>query len=430
MHRFGEATRRVRIRRFASNASSYRVLVLGGGAGGQAVSSALSRRLGKGAVGVVEPASVHYYQPMWTFVGAGAKRFEESRKDMSDVMSSGVDWIKTAVTQFEPEKNRVATQDGKTISYEYLVVALGIQLDFHKVKGLAECVGKDGVSSNYSANTVRMTWKFLEDFKGGEALFTFPNTPIKCAGAPQKIMYLADDLWRKKGMRGNVNISYYSSLPVIFGAKKYAATLNQVAKCKDVNLNFRHNLVEVKGKSKEAIFENLDTQEKKTVKYDFMHVTPPMSPPDILKGSPLSDAVGWVDVDKETLQHKKYPNVFGIGDCTNVPTSKTAAAVAGQSGVLRENLLAAMRGQALTQKYDGYTSCPLPTSYGKLVLAEFDFNGEPLETFPVNQGKERRPFYFMKKDMMPFLYWNLLLKGRWKGPKMMRTLAHLGMNKR
>jgi NADPH-dependent 2,4-dienoyl-CoA reductase/sulfur reductase-like enzyme len=135
-----------------------------------------------------------------------------------------------------------------------------------------------------------------------------------------------------------------------------------------------------------------------------------MKPFEFIAKSNLVDSTGFVDVDKQTLQHKKYPNIFGIGDCTNVPTSKTAAAIAAQSEILFENLSDYMKGKTPDEKYDGYTSCPLVTGYGKLILAEFDFDGNPLETFPIDQGKERRFFYHLKKDFMPPLYWYPFLK--------------------
>jgi sulfide:quinone oxidoreductase len=409
--------------------SHYQVVVVGGGAGGQAISSSLARKLGPGKVAVIEPSEVHYYQPLFTLVGSGIKKFEQSKKPMSSVMARGVTWIQDKAAKFEPDQNRVLIESGQNIGYDYLVVAAGLSINLDKVQGLREAIGNGGVSTNYLPETVQKTWKFIEEFQGGEAVFTFPNTPVKCAGAPQKIMYLAEHRFRQRGIRNKTNISFNTALPVIFAAKKYAQRLSEIVKEKNISVNYKHNLVEIDSLKKEAVFENLETGEKVTRKYDFMHVTPPMGPMDFLKESPLSDAIGWVDVDKNTLQHKKYSNVFGIGDCTNVPTSKTAAAVAGQSGVLKRNLLMHMAGKPLTKKYDGYTSCPLPVSYGKLLLAEFNFDGEPLETFPINQGTERAAFYLLKRDVLPHMYWNYLLKGHWEGTSTTRKLLHLGMNR-
>ncbi|CAH2274044.1 sulfide:quinone oxidoreductase, mitochondrial [Pelobates cultripes] len=405
----------------------YDVVVVGGGAAGITMSSRMKRKVGAGNVAVIEPSEKHYYQPMWTLVGGGAKQLASSERSTSSLIPSGVKWIKSEVKGFDPDKNSIRIDDDKEISYKYLIIALGIKLQFEKVKGLPEGFQYPKIGSNYSVKYVEKTWKALQDFKKGNAIFTFPNTPVKCAGAPQKIMYLSEAYLRKTGKRSDANIIFNTSLGVIFGVKKYADALLDIIRERNIQVNYRHNLIEVRADKQEAVFENLDKPgETKVYQYEMLHVTPPMGPPDVLVNSPVADAGGWVDVSKDTLQHKKYPNVFGIGDCTNLPTSKTAAAIAAQSAVLDKTISLVMKNENPTSKYDGYTSCPLVTGYSKVILAEFDYSQQPLETFPIDQGKERRSMYHMKADMMPFLYWNLLLKGYWGGPAPYRKLMHLG----
>ncbi|NXX67490.1 SQOR protein, partial [Spizella passerina] len=389
----------------------YEVLVLGGGAGGISMSARMKRRVGAENVAVVEPSQTHYYQPLWTLVGGGAKQLAASARPTESLIPSGVEWIKSQVTAFHPDKNYVCLEDDIKVSYKYLIIALGISLHYEKIKGLPEGFNHPKIGSNYSVQTVEKTWRALQDFNEGNAIFTFPNTPVKCAGAPQKIMYLADAYLRKTGKRSKANIIFNTSLGVIFGVKKYADALLEIIKDKNIIVNYKYNLIEVRAGKQEAVFEKLDKPgETEIFQYEMLHVTPPMGPPAVLINSPVSDASGWVDVDKETLQHKKYPNVFGIGDCTNLPTSKTAAAVAAQSGVLDKTISLVMKNKLPVKKYDGYTSCPLVTAYNKVILAEFDYNGQPLETFPIDQSKERTTMYHMKADMMPLLYWNALLK--------------------
>ncbi|XP_075620677.1 sulfide:quinone oxidoreductase, mitochondrial isoform X2 [Balearica regulorum gibbericeps] len=388
----------------------YEVLVLGGGAGGITMSARMKRKVGAGNVAVVEPSKTHYYQPLWTLVGGGAKQLATSARPTGSVMPKGVEWIQSRVAALDPDKNCVWLENDI------------------KIKGLPEGFHYPKIGSNYSVHTVEKTWKALQDFKEGNAIFTFPNTPVKCAGAPQKIMYLSEAYWRKTGKRSKANIMFNTSLGVIFGVKKYADALLEIIKERNIAVNYKRNLVEVRADKQEAVFENLDKPGVTEVhQYEMLHVTPPMGPPDVLINSPVSDEIGWVDVDKETLQHKRYPNVFGIGDCTNLPTSKTAAAVAAQSGVLDKTISLVMKNQLPTKKYDGYTSCPLVTGYNKVILAEFDYAAQPLETFPIDQSKERVTMYHMKADMMPFLYWNALLKGYWGGPAPLRKLMHLGL---
>uniref|UniRef100_A0A5F9DR72 Sulfide:quinone oxidoreductase, mitochondrial n=1 Tax=Oryctolagus cuniculus TaxID=9986 RepID=A0A5F9DR72_RABIT len=373
--------------------SHYEVLVLGGGSGGITMAARMKRKVGAENVAIVEPSERHFYQPIWTLVGAGAKQLSSSGRPTASVIPSGVEWIKAKVAELNPDKNCIQTDNGK------------------EIKGLPEGFAHPKIGSNYSVKTVEKTWKALQDFKEGNAIFTFPNTPVKCAGAPQKIMYLSEAYFRKTGKRSKANIIFNTSLGTIFGVKKYAEALEEIIQERNLTVNYKQNLIEVRADKQEAVFENLDKPgETQVFSYEMLHVTPPMSPPDVLKTSPVADAAGWVDVDKETLQHKKYPNVFGIGDCTNLPTSKTAAAVAAQSGILDRTISLIMKNQTPMKKYDGYTSCPLVTGYNSVILAEFDYTARPLETFPFDQSKERLSMYLMKADMMPFLYWNLMLR--------------------
>lgn len=394
----------------------HRVVIVGAGAGGLSVAG---RLLKQGLdIALIEPSQVHYYQPLWTLVGGGVVGRKASAKPMQQVMPKGATWIKDAVTEFYPEENALKTQGGRRIGYDYLVVAPGIQIDWHKIKGLPEVLGKDGVCSNYSYQSVGATWENIRHFKGGTALFTFPSTPIKCGGAPQKIMYLAEHYWRKKGVRKDSRIVYMCAGAGIFAVPKYAQALTeQVVKPRGIETLFKHELVEILPATKEALFINLDTQEEVIMRYDMLHVAPPMSAPDFIKNSPLANPAGWVDVHKATLQHVRYPNIFSLGDASSLPTSKTAAAIRAQSPVLTQNLLAVMEGQQPAALYDGYTSCPLVTGYGKLILAEFDYDLNPQETFPFNQAKERLSMYLLKRFALPVLYWKALIKGlKWPWP--------------
>lgn len=391
----------------------YTVVIVGAGSAGISVAARIvraSKRL-KGQVAIIDPASKHYYQPLWTLVGGGAAKKEESERDLSSLIPAGVDWICDAVTMFQPEQHTLSTKQGTIFSYDYLVVAAGLQIDWEGVKGLRDAVGKNGVCSNYAYQTVESTWEAIRSFKGGTAIFTHPNSPVKCGGAPQKIMYLADDYFRKLHVRNQSEIIFASAKGSIFDVPTYANTLNNVIRRKNIETRYKHNLMEVRADSKEAVFENLDTKEQIVWKYDMLHVTPPMKAPDFIANSALADTGGWVDVDPFTLAHKRFPTIFGIGDCTNLPTSKTGAAIRKQAPVVEKNLLPLINGNPLVAKYDGYTSCPLVTGYNKLVLAEFDYNLTPCETFPFDQSEERFSMYLMKRELLPILYWNGMLKG-------------------
>lgn len=392
----------------------YQVLIIGGGSAGISVAARL-KTLNSGLdIGIVEPSTKHYYQPLWTLVGGGVFDKSVTERDERDLIPAGCDWLQDACASFDPDNNTVTTVDGKTIGYDYLVVSAGIQIDWDKIPGLKESVGKPGtgVCSNYSFETVDSTWKNISSLKNGTAIFTQPSTGVKCAGAPQKICYLGEDHFRRSGVRNHIDVKFMSGTGGIFAVKKYADTLYRVIDRKEIDANFRQELVELKPESKEAIFENLDSGEKTTHRYDMIHVTPRMSAPDFIKNSPLAASTGWVDVNKHSLQHNRYANVFAIGDCSSLPTSKTGAAIRKQVPVLVENLMAKISGGRLAGEYDGYTSCPLVTGYGSLILAEFDYNKQPKETFPFDQAEERYSMYALKAYGLPRLYWHGMLQGR------------------
>lgn len=395
-----------------SQKDTYQVVIVGGGTAGITVAAQLSRSITPPEIAIIEPSEKHYYQPIWTLVGAGVFPREISERDTKDVIPSGVVWIKDRVVCFDPGNNNLTTETGKTVGYQYLIVAAGIQLDWGKIPGLQESIGKNGVCSNYSYQTVNSTWESISNFKGGNAIFTQPNTPIKCGGAPQKICYLAEHSFRKLGVREKSSITFALPQGVIFSVKKYANALVEVAKRKGIDVKYQHNLVELRPDKKEAVFKKVETGENVIMNYDIIHVTPPMSAPDFLKNSPLASENGWVDVRKDTLQHNRFENIFAIGDCTSLPTSKTAAAIRKQAPVLVRNLLAKIQGTPLTDSYDGYTACPIVTGYGSLILAEFDYKLNPRETFPFDQSQERYSMYALKAYVLPRMYWHGMLKGR------------------
>jgi sulfide:quinone oxidoreductase len=390
----------------------HRVVVVGGGSAGISVAARIRRHVKKLDLALIEPSDVHYYQPLWTLVGAGVFPREATRRREADFIPGGVTWIRDRVVSFDPERNAVELGDGTRVGYEVLVVAPGIKLLWDAIPGLREALGKDGVCSNYSYETVESTWRFLKSFAGGTAIFTVPATPIKCGGAPQKIMYLADDHMRKIGVREKSRVVYASALDQIFQVPQYARTLEKVIARKGIETLYKHELAEVRGERKEAVFRKVGSGEQVVLNYDFLHVTPPMGPPDCVRESALANADGWLDVDKYTLMHVRYSNIFGLGDASGLPTSKTGAAIRKQAPVVARNVAARLKGRELPARYDGYTSCPLVTGYGKLVLAEFDYDKNPKETFPIDQNRERRSMYWLKAYGLPPLYWHGMLRGR------------------
>ncbi len=404
----------------------HEIVIVGGGTGGIMVAAQLLRRNRDLDIAIIEPSDKHYYQPAWTLVGAGAFDMDETIRPMVDCIPARVTWIKDKVAAFRPEENELETAKEVVFTYRYLVVAPGIQINWGAVKGLPEAINSKGVCSVYEPHMAPYTWKVLSSVKEGKVLFTQPNTPVKCGGAPQKIMYLADEALRRLGVRKNLEFHFFSPGSVVFGVEAFAKTLRRVIKEKDIQVHFAHNLVEIKGEDGIAVFDVTGKDGKvtrKDVAYSMIHVVPPMSAPDFIKNSPLAipDGAlkGWLDVDHHSMQHTRYPNVFSLGDVAGVPTAKTGSAIRKQAPVVTDNILKLRKAaeldeepEALNTSYNGYSSCPLVTGYGKMVLAEFDYNNEPDPTFPFDQSEERYDMYVLKKFGLPWMYWNLMLKGK------------------
>ena len=394
------------------NTTTHDILIVGGGTAGITVAARLRRAAPKLTVALIEPSSQHYYQPLWTLVGGGVVKKETTARAEADVMPKGVTWLRTAARAFEPENKTVVTTDGGRHTYGQLVVCPGIKLDWDAVPGLRQAIGQNGVCSNYSFDTVDSTWEALRNFTGGTAVFTMPNTAIKCGGAPQKILYLAEDYLRRKGLRDRTRMLYVAPGAAIFGVAHYRPALEKIVAARGIETLFRTHLIAVDGEKKQAVFEHLDTMERQAISFDLLHVTPPMDAPDFVKSSPLADAAGWVNVDAHTLQHTRFPDIFSLGDASSLPTRRTGAAIRKQAPVLVSNLLAHRVGRPLKASYNGYTSCPIVTRRGRMMLAEFDYDGNPCETFPFNQAKERYSMWLLKRYALPFLYWHGMLKGR------------------
>ncbi len=389
----------------------HQILIVGGGAAGITAAAQLKKARPSLDVAILEPSQDHYYQPGWTLVGGGVFSMDETHRREVDLIPSGVHWIREAAAGFDPEHNTVRTSGGQQLSYDVLIVATGLKLCWDRIEGLPEALGKGGVCSNYSREFAPYTWEAIQAFKGGNAVFTCAPMPIKCPGAPQKIAYLADDVFKKKCL--NAKVIYATATPGIFGIPAYAAPLREVVKRKGIDARYSHVLTAVRPESKEAVFKITEGEatREEVIPYDLLHVTPPMAAPDVVAQSALANEAGFVEVDKFTLQHTRFPNVFSMGDVSGMPNSKTAAAVRGQAPVLTANLLAFLDSKALEAAYDGYSCCPLITGYGKTIMAEFNYNAEPTPSFPLDPTKERWSMWWVKVKLLPSLYWNRMLTG-------------------
>lgn len=384
----------------------HQIVIIGGGTAGLSVASGLLKQRRDLDIAIIEPSRYNYYQPAWTLVGGNAYNIEATRRNEADYIPKGATWIQQHATGVAPDRNIVTLEDGTEIQYAFLVVAAGIQLDWDKIDGLQESLGKYGVTSNYSYTYAPYTNQCIQAFKGGRAIFTYPNTTVKCAGAPQKALYLAADHFGKRGIEAELH--YTTAGNSIFGVPFYAEALDKVREYYGAHLDKAHNLIAIDGPQQKATFEVGPDKTRVVMDFDMIHVTPPQSAPDFLKHSPIANADGWVAVDKHTLQHEQFENIFSLGDCASTPNSKTAAAVRAQAGIVIPNLLNAIDGQPLSASYDGYAACPLTTSNGKMLLAEFTYGGKIVTSFPADPRVPRRSYWWLKKSILPRLYWRML----------------------
>lgn len=396
----------------------FQVVIVGAGSGGIAAAASLLKRNASLRICLIDPAEYHAYQPGWTMVGGGVFDVKTTRRDMASVIPAQTTWMQKAVEEFDPEANKVILADGSEVYYDQLVVSAGLKLHWAGIEGLEETLGRNGVTSNYLYDYAPYTWELVSNLKSGKAVFTQPPMPIKCAGAPQKAMYLASSHWEKAGVLNNIDVSFYNAGGVLFGVKDYVPALEKYVDRYDIKLNLLHTLKRVDGDNKTAYFEHKPAEGEATevvTEFDMLHVCPPQCAPDFIRNSPLVDDAGWVDVDQFSLQHKKYPNVWGLGDVTNTPNAKTMAAARKQAPVLAQNICEVMDNREPDYAYDGYGSCPLTVERGKIVLAEFGYGGKLLPSFPdwVNKGTEPSArAWKLKADFLPWFYWNGMLKGR------------------
>jgi sulfide:quinone oxidoreductase len=390
------------------------IVIVGGGASGITVAAELKRHDPGLDIAIVEPSELHWYQPGWTLVGAGVFRRTQTERREEKLIPKGVTWIKAAAAGFHPEENVIWLSDGRQVRYNFLVACPGLKIDWDAIEGLTDTLGRNGVCSNYRPDSAEYTWQLIKGFRGGTALFTQPAMPIKCAGAPQKIMYLMADHLRRNRKLSSASLEFNLAGDALFGVPFFVPPLQKAVDGYGIKVAYKHNLKAIDGPAKTALFSVTDADGKVSnveKRFDMIHVVPPQTGLDVVRASPLANAAGWVEVDPANLRHVRYPNIFALGDAASTPNTKTAAAVRKQAPIVVANLLAAMRGKPLPRAYDGYGSCPLTVAYGKIVLAEFAYGGKVTPSFPLDPRVPRRSMWLLKTKLLPWLYWSHMFKG-------------------
>ncbi len=422
-----------------------KIVIVGGGAGGIMALARLHRALSNPNITLIAPNEIHIYQPGQVFVAAGEMTTDDLFKENKNFIPDDVNWIKDEVATFDPDNNKVVTKSGQEVSYDYLVVATGLQYHYEWIEGLTEdMIGKNGITSVYLNNPAdgtakggELTWKWFNELKEAakkgkpKVICTQPATPIKCGGAPQKILYLSDDYLKRDGL--TADFTFATNGGKLFGLPEVNETLVKEVQPRYGNITnkFKHNLVAIDAEKKLATFEHkyevkgeydedleeydmIQKTERVTLPYDFIHIVPPMAGVDAVANSKLAwqkgSGKGWLEVDQYTLQHRRYKNVFGIGDICGVPKGKTGGSARHHGPIMVANLISVMEGKEPKEKFDGYTVCPLKTQYGKIILAEFNYKGAA-PSFPLAVGEQRWLWWAFDLYMLEPMYWYLMLRG-------------------
>ena len=398
-----------------------RIVIAGSGLGGLAAANRLARELDGAKITIVDRKEIHNYQPGYTLVATGVWPVEKVSDRNADLMPAGVEWVKEMVSEFDPEANAIVTDAGRRIEYDYLIVATGLQLDFGQIEGMdVAAIGTNGLGSVYpSPQAAQATWQAMDAYrqKGGKALMTLPATPLKCAGAPLKMTFMVVDRLQQAGTRDRSDVQFHSALDNIFSVPRInQEVLDRWDRLK-VPVTFNSKLVAVDIGARRATVTSPEG-ERTELDYDFIHVVPPMRAPDAVKNSPLSwkeggfAAGGWLEVDKETLRHRRFPNVFGIGDINGTAKGKTAATVKKSTPLVVQNLLDVIAGREPSQKFDGYTSCPLLLREGSALLVEFDYENRLTPSLPAIDPLQDSYFAWVMKYRLLKPAYMAVAKGR------------------
>lgn len=428
----------------SASAAKGRIVIVGGGSGALMVLSRLRRALANPDITVIAPNDKHVYQPGQVFVAAGEYEPEDIIFDNTGYIGEDVTWIRDEVATFDPDANKLLTKGGKEVEYDYLVVATGMQYHYEKIEGLnTGLIGQHGISSVYLSDlakgtaeggTITRDWfnAVREAAKTSKprVIFTQPSTPIKCGGAPQKMLYLCDDYLKRDKL--DAEFIFASAGEKLFSIEEIEASLASVQKrYGNITNKFSHELIRIDPEKKVATFlhkyqvqgeydkeyeeyEMIDKEEEVAIEYDFIHISPPTAAVDAVADSMLGwqkgNAQGWLEVDRETLQHRRYKNVFGIGDVCGIPIGKTGGTARHQAPIVVKNLVGVMEGKEPAEKFDGYTVCPLKVSYGEIIMAEFNYDGLA-PSFPLDPAKPRWIWWVFDLYMLQPMYRYLMLNG-------------------
>lgn len=410
-----------------------KIVIVGGGAAGITMAAYLSEMIHDEDITIIEPNVKHHYQPGYTMIAGGVFDADDVVKDTKSLLPRNVKWIQDSVKELNPENNSLTTKKSGVVDYDYMVLVPGGQLNFDLIEGISRKeLGKGNAHCIYDFNGAQKCYEAITKLpqkKDAQLVFADTYTKIKCGGAPKKIAFMTEDYLRNEKAREGKQVNFYTNSGSLFKPAVFGDRLEELFEQKEIKPHFQHRLVSVDTYAKKAVFEKLPAPtltatpfdanyEKVNLDYDFLHFVPPMSAPDFIK---KSDVVvkqgdlkhgGWVDVDKYTMIHNRYSNIVSLGDVSSLPTSKTGAAIRIQAPIAAKNLIAIMEGKTPTEKYNGYTACPIVTEYGKVLMCEFGYDKEVMPSFSMlDPGVDRSMWWMLKKHGLKPMYYHGMLTG-------------------
>ncbi len=402
--------------------SQAHIVILGAGAAGIAMANRLRRSIDGARITLLGARKEHHYQPGYTMIASGLWPVKRVLSSTSQWLGNGIDWLAQDVTAIDARQQRVELSNQQQLTYDLLVVATGCQLNYHEIEGFdISMIGQHGIGSVYASPAAAQATSEQIDAlvsKGeGRALFTLSNTPLKCAGAPLKMTFTTLSRLEKTGQRERFQVDFFSPYQNrVFAVPTYNDFVLKRWQEQKVGFFDQRVLTGLDVANRTAYFAHTDGSRSREP-YDFIHLVPPMSAPDVIKASDLvwhdgPFAGNWLEVDQYSLQHRRYPNVFGVGDVIGTPFGKTAASVKMQAPVAERNILAFLSGQPLSARYNGYTSCPLITSIGRAILSEFGYEGKLLPSFGFISPTEESWLVWMMKEQMLQPAYNAMLHGK------------------
>lgn len=381
-----------------------RIVIIGGGSAGVMFANRMRREFSEDEVEltVIEKSEQHIYQPAYTLLVFDLDEVENIVKPTKDLFYEGVKLLQDEATSIDAKNNVVNTKKHGSISYDYLVVATGAKLNFNEPEGMLDGLNKaQNVFTFYTLDGALKLRDALKQVDGGTIVSTFSEMPIKCPAAPIKFILMAEDTMRRLGKRGKYNFVLTTPMPAAFSRPPYMDKLNSIFASRGIEAvaNFAPGEVD----PEKGVMRSYDGRE---VNFDLLCITPPHEGSDVIQNSDgVGDAAGWVTCDKYHMLSKYHSNIYGIGDATDFPTSKTASGARKQAKILTERFKAILKGQEPKATYDGEIICPILTKDKRAVFAQFNYSQS------LSPAIESYPNWVLKVNMLRPLYWNLMLKG-------------------